>query len=344
MKKENLKIDSTEIAKLAGVSRSTVSRVLNNHPNVSVKNRQKILKIIDEYNYIPNLNAQTLAGKKNSVIGVFIYEPNMNSETTSMDTAYFMDFTDTVVKEAFLENHQILVDYVKDFNDEKRIEAFFKNGNVSSGIFIGFLRDNMFLEKMIKSEYKVVVVDYAKEINNMAQKTLYINTDDYGGASSIMEKILEKNLKRPLIFLGDLNKLSGFERKRAYEDSLKNKKIDIDKNLILKSDYCRGNAYSDMVQILKNNIEFDAIFSSSDNMLFGIVKALKEFEVDYKKLEIWGFDNLKYTVPMGFKTVSPMLKETAKKSIKFLVSEFVETRVEYTKTKLIESMMDYFED
>ena len=64
-----MKIDSIKIAELAGVSRSTVSRVLNNHPNVSKKNRDKILKIIDEYNYIPNLNAQTLAGKKNKVIG-----------------------------------------------------------------------------------------------------------------------------------------------------------------------------------------------------------------------------------------------------------------------------------
>ena len=68
-----MKIDSIKIAEIAGVSRSTVSRVLNNHPNVSKKNREKILKIIDEYNYIPHLNAQTLAGKKNKVIGIFIY-------------------------------------------------------------------------------------------------------------------------------------------------------------------------------------------------------------------------------------------------------------------------------
>ncbi|MGL5545154.1 MAG: LacI family DNA-binding transcriptional regulator [Cetobacterium sp.] len=344
MNRENKKIDSTKIAELAGVSRSTVSRVLNNHRNVSSKNREKILKIIDEYNYIPNLNAQTLAGKKNSVIGIFIYEPNMSSRTTSMDTAYFMNFTDTVVKEAFLENHQILVDYVKDFDDEKRIEAFFKNGNVSSGIFIGFLRKSPFLERMIKSEYRVVVVDYAKNILDTAQETLYINTDDYGGTVSIMKRILDKGFKRPLIFLGDLKKLSGFERERAYRDSLKNRDIHIDEDLILNSEYCKEKAYNYMLQILEKDIKFDSIFSSSDNMLFGVVKALKEFGVDYEKIEIWGFDNLKYTVPMGFKTVSPMLKETAKKSIEFLVSEFVETRVEYTKTKLIESMLDYFED
>ncbi|MCX3067070.1 LacI family DNA-binding transcriptional regulator [Cetobacterium somerae] len=339
-----MKIDSIKIAEIAGVSRSTVSRVLNNHPNVSKKNREKILKIIDEYNYIPNLNAQTLAGKKNKVIGIFIYEPNMINRTTAMDTAYFMNFTDTVVKEAFLKNHQILVDYIKDSNDEKRIETFFKNGNVCSGIFIGFLKNNLFLEKMIESEYKVVVVDYDTKLNHKAKQTLYMNTDDYGGATAVMEKILNKNNNKVLFFSGDMKKLSGLERERAYVDALNNRSITIDRNLIYESDYSKEKAYENMKKVLKNKIEFDSIFSASDNMLFGVIRALNEEKIDYKKLEIWGFDNLKYTVPMGLKTVSPMLKDTAKKSIEFLISDSITSTVEYTKTKLVENMSDYFED
>ncbi|MGL5356513.1 MAG: LacI family DNA-binding transcriptional regulator [Cetobacterium sp.] len=344
-----MKIDSTKIAKIAGVSRSTVSRVLNNHPNVSSKNREKILKIIDEYNYIPNLNAQNLAGKKNNVIGVFIYEPKMSYETSNMDTAYFVNFIDTVIKEAFYKNHQILVDYIKDTNDEKRVQNFFKNGNVSSGIFIGFLKDTLFLEKMIKSEYKVVVVDYAKEINPKAVETLYINTADYNGTISVMDKILEKNLKKPLLFLGDLKKLSAIERKRAYLKALENKGISVDENLILDSNYSREKAYELMKDVLKNRVQFDSIFSSSDNMLYGIIKALEEEKINYKDIEIWGFDNLKYTIPLGMKTVSPMLKETAKNSIDFLTAESENCLTEssfikYTKVKLIENMDDYFQN
>lgn len=339
-----MKIDSVKIAEIAGVSRSTVSRVLNNHPNVSKKNREKILKIIDKYNYIPNLNAQTLAGKKNKVIGIFIYEPNMINRTTAMDTAYFMNFTDTVVKEAFLKNHQILVDYLKDSNDEKRIEAFFKNGNICSGIFIGFLKNNSFLEKMIESEYKIVVVDYDTKLNHRAKQTLYINTDDYGGARAVMEKILNKKNNKVLFFSGDTKKLSGSERERAYIEALNNRAITIDRNLIYECDYSKEKAYEKMKKILKNKVVFDSIFSASDNMLFGVIRALNEENVEYKKLEIWGFDNLKYTVPMGLKTVSPMLKDTAKKSIEFLISDSLRSSVEYTKTRLIESMSDYFED
>ncbi|MGL5961914.1 MAG: substrate-binding domain-containing protein, partial [Cetobacterium sp.] len=164
-----------------------------------------------------------------------------------------------------------------------------------------------------------------------------------------MDKILEKNLKKPLLFLGDLKKLSAIERKRAYLKALENKGISVDENLILDSNYSREKAYELMKDVLKNRVQFDSIFSSSDNMLYGIIKALEEEKINYKDIEIWGFDNLKYTVPLGMKTVSPMLKETAKNSIDFLTVESENCLTEssfikYTKVKLIENMDDYFQN
>jgi len=62
---------SEEIARLAGVSRSTVSRVINNYPNVPEKTRERVMKVIREYNYEPNQSARVLAGKKTNTIGLF---------------------------------------------------------------------------------------------------------------------------------------------------------------------------------------------------------------------------------------------------------------------------------
>lgn len=55
---------SNDIAKIAGVSRSTVSRVINNYPNVPEETRQKVLKVIEEYDYVPHASARMLAGAK----------------------------------------------------------------------------------------------------------------------------------------------------------------------------------------------------------------------------------------------------------------------------------------
>ena len=67
-------MNSTEIAKIAHVSRSTVSRVLNHHPGVSQKMRERVEAVIYEYNYVPDAAARKLAGKENKIIGLFIVD------------------------------------------------------------------------------------------------------------------------------------------------------------------------------------------------------------------------------------------------------------------------------
>lgn len=66
-------MNSNEIAALAHVSRSTVSRVVNHYPNVPEETRRKVQEIIDRYGYTPSTSARTLAGKSNDIIGVFFF-------------------------------------------------------------------------------------------------------------------------------------------------------------------------------------------------------------------------------------------------------------------------------
>lgn len=68
-----MKIDSKWIAKLSGVSRSTVSRVINDYPDISPATKEKVWKVIKENGYYPNISAQKLAGKKTNIIGLLVY-------------------------------------------------------------------------------------------------------------------------------------------------------------------------------------------------------------------------------------------------------------------------------
>ena len=92
-------MNSIDIAKIAGVSRSTVSRVINNYDNVPDETRKKIQQIIKENNYVPHASARMLAGVKNRIIGLFIIDmkkdPNGKQVTSS---SYFTPFTGSVIE------------------------------------------------------------------------------------------------------------------------------------------------------------------------------------------------------------------------------------------------------
>ena len=89
---------SEEIAKIAGVSRSTVSRVINNYPNVPDETKKKVLEVIEKYNYQPNTCARVLAGKKSDTIGLFIVSiADAENPNRLYKNDYFNQFTNAVV-------------------------------------------------------------------------------------------------------------------------------------------------------------------------------------------------------------------------------------------------------
>ena len=92
---------SEDIAKLAGVSRSTVSRVINNYSNVPEETRAKVLKVIEQHQYEPNSFARALAGKKTDTIGLFAISMNEKENATRIyQNNYFAPFVDAVVDTA----------------------------------------------------------------------------------------------------------------------------------------------------------------------------------------------------------------------------------------------------
>ena len=88
-----------EVAKKAGVSLSTVSRVINNNPSVDLQIREQVLRCIKKMNYIPSSAAQTLARKKSNLIGLLV---------SDITNPYFVEILRTVEREATLYNYNII--------------------------------------------------------------------------------------------------------------------------------------------------------------------------------------------------------------------------------------------
>ncbi|MBE3095028.1 MAG: LacI family DNA-binding transcriptional regulator, partial [Actinobacteria bacterium] len=155
---------SKDVAKLAGVSRSTVSRVVNNYSNVSVEAKEKVTKIIEKYGYVPHGPARTLAGKHNTIIGVFITNVNLGNEKFSVfHNAYYSPFTAAIIDYADELGYNALVSITNNNSDFKKIRDLFYNRTLSGGIFIGAYNDLPEIYNLIKSGYKLVIIDQDQE-------------------------------------------------------------------------------------------------------------------------------------------------------------------------------------
>lgn len=334
-------MNSKEIAKIAGVSRSTVSKVLNGYSNISADTRNKVLETIKKYNYVPNTNAQVLAGKTNKIIGIFIVEKEYENDLLieqGKSFLYFNDFINSCIKEAFLCHYHVLVDVIHE-SDTNNIEQFFKNRMISGGIFIGLSQNNKFIQYLIDNKYKLVLIDYS--LSNSYENVLILNVKDFEASYTITEKLITSGCKNILYITGDLNKKTGIERRRGYLKALQDYNLPINEKLIINSNFQKIDSYKKIKKFLKKNIYFDAVFAANDTMAYSFLEAKNNLNLE-KNVPIWGFDNLKYTFIQGIKTVAPNFKSASINAIKFLTNSFeINHNFFSIDFKLIETIDDY---
>ncbi len=292
---------SKDIAKIAGVSRSTVSRVVNNYSNVPEKTRKKVMKIVDEYGYTPNSSARILAGKAGKTIGVFVTEVQASDKRSVIKASgYFSQFISYIIYEADKYDYNVLVSIINDKKDFNNVKKIFLNKTISGGIFIGEKQETPEIKELIKKKCKIGLVDQKQ--TECLKNSVIVNSDDFKGAYKATEYLIQNGHKRIMHLSGDLKKNSGKEREKGYEEALKDYNMEIKKEYILNGDFTEESGY------IQTKAKFDkleqkptAIFVSSDSMAIGAIKALNE--LGYKipeDISIIGYDNIelsKYTNP-----------------------------------------------
>ncbi|MGL4788581.1 LacI family DNA-binding transcriptional regulator [Cetobacterium sp.] len=337
-----MKINSTKVAQLAGVSRSTVSRVINNYSNVPPETKEIVLKAIKELGYIPNSSAQVLAGKKSKTIGLFIYGDNSDKNRildNGLSFGYYLDFINRALKESLKLEYQLLVDVINDDSFHK-VESLYINRSIVGGIFIGFKEDDKNLENLLKKFSPLVLIDYTLKPKCLNDGVYYINTEDFTGAFTATRHLIELGKRKIIHISGDKEKISGKERERGYLEAVQNFGI---APMIYNGNYSDEKATEIVKNILKEKIEFDAVFCANDNMSYCVNRILKENGID--TVSIVGFDNLRNTIPLGIMSVAPDINSLAKMAVELLINvEKDKTKINFVKTRLIKSLEEYIKE
>ena len=194
-----------EIARLAGVSRATVSRYLNNG-YVSEEKKKVIRQVIEETGYQPSSQAQMLRTKKTKLVGVIL--PKINSNTISREVA---GISDILTKKGY---QIILANTNNDIEEELKYLSLFKDNQVDGVIFIATILTQKH-KKMLK-EYKVPIV----LLGQLLEGYPCIYQDDYKAAAKLTEQMAESGKHFGYITVTDQDEAVGQRRRAGVEETL----------------------------------------------------------------------------------------------------------------------------
>lgn len=324
-------MNSEDIARIVGVSRSTVSRVINNYPDIPPATREKVLKAIKEYNYYPNASARRLAGMKNSTLGVFVIDikdnekPHHvieNDEDLLYDNAYFAPFINAFIDGANKSQYYVLVTTIYCSDELWKIQSAFCEKRIDAGVIIGCNKlDYKQIIKTLDKDFIISTVDIEMDDPN-EDKGIYININNSQGAFDAAKYLIDLGHKNIGIITGDLEKLSGKTRFESFKEAITHSCIPLHDNLIAYGDFTEHSGYQGMKKLLSAKNRPTAVFVCNDTMAVGAYKAVIEsgFRIP-DDISVIGFDNTQISAYMSppLTTVNVSLAEVAKSSVDLLI-------------------------
>jgi len=268
-----------ELAKLAGVNVSTVSRALNDSPKVKPATKELIKKLANQYNYVPDDLARGLVSKKTFTIGVIIPE-------------FLNTFYAEIIEgmENILSKEGFSMFFGKSgFKEENEIKYFdlFLRKRVDGIMACSISSKSLDIIKRYKRNIPVVLADNFISCDEFDS----VSIDNFYGVQCIIEHLINLGHRR-IAFIGD--KVVTHERLFAYQSVLAQHNIPIDNEYInIGSERYERGGYERMKELLKLNPKPTAVFAVTDNMAIGAIRAIKEVGLKVPDdISVAGFDDI----------------------------------------------------
>lgn len=288
-----------DIAKRAGVSATTVSKVLNGYPDVSTKTREKVQRITGELGYRPNALARSLVTRRSMTIGVFFQDHVNSGFRHPILHDIIASFLDVVGQEGY---DLLFFSNLLTGDMEKGFVTRAKSRDVDGLFLLGVPRTDPGLIQLSRSKIPVVSVD----LDMMGPRASYLSSDNIGGTHKAIEYLVE-NGHRKIAFVGDrFGTKPGHDRMLGYQQSLQKWSLPFRSEWIIEGDFTEESGYDSMAKLLACEEMPTAVFFAGDMMAIGAMRALAEAGVVVgKDISLMGFDDVdlaRYVTP-GLTTI-----------------------------------------
>ena len=304
-----------DIARLAEVGVSTVSRVVNEHPDVNPATRAKVKKVIEDYGYQPNTNAKHLKQTNSNSVALIIRGAN---------NLFFAPILEKIQRGIKQTDYQLIQYYIDEYADES-IEAnrLLNENKVKGFIFLGGSVAEA--EKENRLPQNVPCVFVTVDGTNTTRENLYsVCSDDRKAAASAIDVLFDLGHERIAIVGGILEEYNLIgQRKQGVIDSFEAHGKKFDEELYFSAGFSLLSGYNAMKAGLEKRRDYTAVFAMSDMMAIGAARAIHEAGLRIPEdISLIGFDGIdlaRYITPT-IATIRQPGEELAAKSIELLVA------------------------
>lgn len=306
------KLTLEEIGKLAGVSRATVSRVINNYPHIRAEVRERVLKIIEETGYQPNLAARSLASSESNIIGLVI--PSIINEVFT--DPYYPRLTQGITQ-ACNENGYTLSLFLFHSQEEEKMAArrIIGNSLLDGIILTADILDDPIVPDLIAADVPFVQVGRPQQ----PDKVSYVDSDNTYGGELATNHLIQLGYRR-IGQIATAHNTAGIDRSFGYITALRKNNISEIEDLLVYGDFSRESGYHAMQTLLPHRP--DAVFIQSDMMALGAIQAIRETGLSVPDdIAIVSFDDLPPAL-LGeppLTTVHQPIQETGAAAVKMLL-------------------------
>ncbi len=304
--------DIRDIAKMAGVSTATVSKVLNNYKEVSDATKVRILKIVQEVGYIPNSNARALSTKRSWLIGI-VYSETLN---IGLEHNYFSGLLEAFKREAEALGYEVVFISGYGIGYLKRCQV----RNVDGVFVVAADISDPGLQALFDSDIKCVTTDVPY------QSVPLIYSDNRQGSRLAIQHLVDLGHTRIAHIAGPSGSVAGIERLEGYKQGLLENGLVFDPSLVIEAaDFGSTAGYDSMNKLFALPEVPTAVFALCDLTAVGAMHAIKEHNLEVgKDISIVGFDDIELayhihpsltTIKQDRKKIGRILAETLVKRI-----------------------------
>ncbi|MCF6440803.1 LacI family DNA-binding transcriptional regulator [Pseudoalteromonas luteoviolacea] len=315
------KVTINSVAEYAGVSKKTVSRVLNNEPNVSPATREKVLKVFKELDYKPNPIARGLARNKSFIIGCLYDNPSKSYITRVQSGA---------LEACHKFNYNLLIHPCELRGDEliHNVDQLLTTSRLDGLVLTPPFSDSQELIDFLKTQN----IPFARVASALEDDTsISVCSNDEQGAYELTEHLISLGHKEIAFIKGHQDHSATEKRFSGYQNALQNHGIEFNEGLVAQGNFSYHSGADSAKQILDLKPMPTAVFASNDYMAAAVLKLATQRQLRVPEdISIAGFDNAPIArhIWPGLTTIAQPVEEMTRQAVEQLILQISDPSTE----------------